>query len=126
MNDSVLGRFASWLERTYSTEALKVRYPFAVSPSPALFRRFRNPEAEWEVPFHFDFGRFLRDYYAEYVSVLRQYAIDCGVQGVPFFLNIHGTGVIFQETCKTQDGPTFTRKLLVNLDYLFRSSYMSV
>ncbi len=92
MNDGVLRRFTSWLKEAYPADALQERYPFELSPSPALFQRLRSPEAEWEVPFHFDYGRFLRDYYAEYVSVLRGYAIDCGVQGVPFFLNIHGTG----------------------------------
>ncbi|MGN0479189.1 MAG: beta-galactosidase, partial [Hominenteromicrobium sp.] len=92
MNDSVLRRFSAWLQKTYSSDALRGRYPFDISAAPAVFQRFRNPEAEWEVAFHFDFGRFLRDYYAEYVSVLRGFAVECGVQGVPFFLNIHGTG----------------------------------
>lgn len=88
LNDRVLVRFGHWLKETYG-ESLKERYPFDPEAEPA---KLRDPKPQWEIAFHFDYSRFMRDYYAEYVAVLRQYAIDCGVKDVPFFINVHGTG----------------------------------
>lgn len=90
LNDGVLKRFSRWLKNEYTQEQLCGRYPFDISGS--SLHLFRSPEPSWEVAFHYDYGRFMRDYYAEYVSILREYAVDCGVRGVPFFINIHGTG----------------------------------
>ena len=38
-----------------------------------------------------DLGYFMRDRFARYVATLRTYAEECGVTGVPFVINIHGT-----------------------------------
>lgn len=86
MNDSVLENFHSWLKNEYKQE-LNSRYP-----SVSHHSEFLSPKPLWEAEFHLDYGRFMRDYYAEYTKELYNCAKDCGVEGVPFFINIHGTG----------------------------------
>lgn len=55
-------------------------------------RAFTAPEESYAVAFHYDYGKFLRGYYAEYVRILRDYATENGIHDTPFFINIHGTG----------------------------------
>lgn len=90
LNDNVLDQFKLYLKGRYDTAALDLRYGFDIlSAAPSSFR---SPEETYSVPFHFDFGRFLRKYYARYLLTLKGYARECGIEGIPFFINIHGTG----------------------------------
>ncbi len=88
LNDYTLSCFAGWLSEEYTAEQLQSRYPFSLAETD----RFRSPEESWSHAFHLDYGRFMRRYYARYLTTLREYAEDCGVKGVPFFINVHGTG----------------------------------
>jgi beta-galactosidase len=90
LNDNVLNRFGDYLKEQYLPEALRERYGFEISSE--TMNSFRSPKEEYSVAFHFDFGRYLRKYYAEYLLILKGYAKELGIEGVPFFINIHGTG----------------------------------
>ena len=92
LNENTLNRFVAWLQNEYFPKELKERYPFSLTDSAVYVPAFRSPKEEYAVAFHFDFGRFLRGYYAEYVKILKGYAEEAGVHDTPFFINIHGTG----------------------------------
>lgn len=90
LNDNVLDRFVSYLQGRYKTDEIRMRYGFDTAS--ADYAAFRSPQESYSVAFHFDFGQFLRKYYAEYLLFLKHCAKECGVEGIPFFINIHGTG----------------------------------
>lgn len=92
LNDNVLSRFISYLSANLSVEQLSVRYPFSLTKTPDTYEKLRSPSEDFSVAFHLDLGRFLRTYYADYVEILREYALDCGITQTPFLINIHGTG----------------------------------
>lgn len=89
-NDNVINRFKEYLETQYDSKTLYQRYGFTISS--ADYNKFRSPEESYSVPFHYDFGRFMRKYYSEYLLTLKAYAEEYGIEGIPFFINIHGTG----------------------------------
>lgn len=86
LNDNVLLRFTQYCQENN----LNDRYPFELNEQ--CYSQLRSPAEEIAIKFHMDFGKFLRRYYADYVAILREYAIDCGVTETPFLINIHGTG----------------------------------
>ena len=90
LNDNILDKFILYLNNQYDPEIRKGRYDFDTSST--NYNAFRSPEETYSVAFHFDFSRFLRKYYAEYLLTLKSYATECGIKGIPFFINIHGTG----------------------------------
>ncbi len=45
-----------------------------------------------------DLGTFMRDRFARYFQALREYAMEFGITGVPFIVNIHGTDGGMAET----------------------------
>jgi len=92
LNDNVLNRFISYLKEIYDEDSLRKRYPFAWNDTEGVFEKLRSPEESYSVEFHTDYGRFMRRYYAEYVSKLKSYAEESGIHDTPFFINIHGTG----------------------------------
>lgn len=92
LNENTLSRFTCWLQQEYPAESLKQRYPFSLTDPAVYIPAFRSPAEDWAVPFHLDFGKFLRAYYAEYVHILKGYAEEAGIHDTPFFINIHGTG----------------------------------
>ncbi len=92
LNENALLRFGTWLKEQYPQETLAARYPFSPDDKEALVKGCRFPEDPYSPAFHRDFGRFMRGYYAEYLRILRGYAEEEGIQDVPFFVNVHGTG----------------------------------
>lgn len=92
LNHNVLNRFSKYLSKQYSEEELKNRYPFDINDAEKAHKAFRSPAEAYSVAFHFDFGTFMRRYYAEYAHILKQYAEESGIHDTPFFINIHGTG----------------------------------
>lgn len=92
LNENTLSKFTVWLKKEYPHEELSARYPFSLEDKEIYLSAFRSPKEEWVTAFHFDFGRFLRKYYAEYVAILKGYAEENGIHDTPFFINIHGTG----------------------------------
>jgi len=91
LTDGVLSDFAGWLSRRYDDATLKTRYPFAFDNPQVRAAAIRSPREEYAARLMRDLGRFMRDRYARYVATLRGYAEECGITGVPFVINIHGT-----------------------------------
>jgi beta-galactosidase len=92
LTDIVLDDFAAWLATKYDPTALDARYPFLKADKDARNRAFRTPAEEYSVQLHRDLGAYMRHRFAKYVAELRRYAEEFGVTGVPFLVNIHGTG----------------------------------
>ncbi|NJP50141.1 glycosyl hydrolase [Streptomyces sp. SBST2-5] len=87
----LLEDFNSWLDEKYG-DRLGDRYPFAGKPAAERDRAIRSPEDGYAAVLMHDLGTFMRGRFARYVTELRTAAEDNGVKGVPFLINIHGTG----------------------------------
>lgn len=92
LNDHTLCDLASWIVMRYSPEELHRRYPFDLNDPMARTRALREPKPEYQAALHRDLGDFERARFARYIATLRGYAESQGVNGVPFIVNIHGTG----------------------------------
>ncbi|WP_274648639.1 beta-galactosidase [Paenibacillus humicola] len=92
LTDFVLDDFAGWLGRTYGTEALAARYPFDLRDADARRTAVRSPGEDYAPALHLDLGHYMRDRFARYADTLKGYAEEFGAHGVPFVINIHGTG----------------------------------
>ncbi len=88
LSDSVLERFKSWLLQKYSEQEIVKRY----KTNAIAFEQLRSPNDDIVLQFLDDYHNFIRDYYAEYVSKLREIAIENCIESIPFLINIHGTG----------------------------------
>lgn len=71
LTDDVLAEFAEWSG--------------GACPDP------RSPGEEHATRLMRDLGAFMRERFARYLGVLRSYAEELGVTGVPFVVNVHGT-----------------------------------
>ncbi|MFF0724753.1 beta-galactosidase [Streptomyces sp. NPDC004134] len=91
LTDHVLRDFRGWLERTYG-DGLAGRYPFAGESDGAFDEGVREPADGYSAALMHDLGTFMRGRFARYVDALREAAEDNGVRGIPFLVNIHGTG----------------------------------
>ncbi len=92
LTDNVLADFAEWLKREYDPEVLKERYPFDPDDAEARNGGIRSPKEGYAAELLRDLGHYMRNRFARYVATLRSYAEEFGVKGVPFFVNIHGSG----------------------------------
>ena len=92
LTDNVIIDFSRWLRRTYESKVLSSRYPFDIDNVAECAKRFRTPDESYGPQFLHDLGYYMRDRFARYVSELRSYAEEYGISGVPFVINIHGTG----------------------------------
>src|SRR5262249_23092862 len=91
LTDLVLADFTAWLENRYDQATLKARYPFVLDNPAIRAEAIRSPKEDYAAVLLRDLGHFMRDRYALYIDILRGYAEECGVVGVPFVINIHGT-----------------------------------
>ncbi len=91
LTDNMLEDFTRWLRRRYAPETLRERYPFALDDARIRNAELRSPREEFAAGLLRDLGHYMRDRFARYVAVLRSYAEEFGVSGVPFIVNIHGT-----------------------------------
>ena len=92
LTDNVIIDFSRWLRRTYESKVLSSRYPFSIDNVAECVKRFRTPDESYGPQLLHDLGYYMRDRFARYVSELRSYAEEYGISGVPFVINIHGTG----------------------------------
>ncbi|MFI6386798.1 beta-galactosidase [Nonomuraea sp. NPDC050540] len=74
LTDGVLTDFAAWSGGAFG----------GLSP--------RSPSGPGSPAFHHALGAYNRDRYARYLAFLRERAEAYGVRGVPYLVNIHGTG----------------------------------
>ncbi len=91
LTDHLCDDFAGWLERVHG-EGLAARYPFTRLPAAGRRAAVRSPRDGDAAALTRDLGRFMRGRFARYLATLRGYARECGITGVPFLVNIHGTG----------------------------------
>ncbi|RAP77608.1 beta-galactosidase [Paenibacillus montanisoli] len=92
LTEHVVADFAAWLGRTYGEAELKQRYPFSLEEGAERLKAIRSPEESYSAELLHDLGYYMRNRFARYVAALREYAEEFGVTGVPFIVNIHGTG----------------------------------
>lgn len=92
LTDHLLADFVNWLKRQYPEERLTERYPFSLEDKALYTERFRSPEEGYALRLLQDLGHYMRNRFARYVETLRGMAESHGVRGVPFIINIHGTG----------------------------------
>lgn len=91
LTDHLLKDFNGWLDRTYG-DKLGDRYPFAGGSEEERNAAIRSPKDAYAAALMHDLGTFMRGRFSRYVGHLRRFAEDGGVRGVPFLINIHGTG----------------------------------
>ena len=92
LTPTVLSDFRDYLMQTYDPEALAERYPFDLTDQASLTQGIRSPKEPYVLHLKKDLGYYMRRRYAAYIRLLREYAEESGVSGVPFLINIHGTG----------------------------------
>ncbi|MBS4223615.1 beta-galactosidase [Lederbergia citrea] len=92
LTDFVLDDFSVWLSGTYDVEALRQRYPFDLSDKHVRNQAVRSPHETYSLSLMKDLGYFMRNRFAKYIAVLREYAEEFGAKDIPFVVNIHGTG----------------------------------
>ncbi|MEV0010094.1 beta-galactosidase [Streptomyces sp. NPDC047973] len=91
LTDGLLGSFNAWLEQKYG-ERLGDRYPFAGRNAEDRNPAIREPEDGYAAALMHDLGTFMRGRFARYTAELKGYAEKNGLTGIPYLINIHGTG----------------------------------
>ncbi|GGE03852.1 glycoside hydrolase [Marinithermofilum abyssi] len=91
LTENVLADFAVWLKERHAPAVLAQRYPFDLDDAEVRRRAVRSPGEEYAAELMRDLGYYMRHRFARYVAALRGFAEECGVTGVPFVVNIHGT-----------------------------------
>ncbi len=92
LTDALLDDCVGWLKTRYDHKTLQQRYPFSLEIPLRYRSALRSPQESWVLRWMRDLGYYMRDRTARYVAVLQHYAEEQGIAGVPFFINIHGTG----------------------------------
>lgn len=92
LTDVVLSGLSNWLIETYGADTAGKRYGFDVSDPELCKKHFRSPDEDMVLQLHKDLGYYMRYRFKLYVQKLRQFAENNGVTGVPFIINIHGSG----------------------------------
>lgn len=92
LSDDTLCDFATWLGNRYTKEAFSARYPFDLFDPVARAKGLREPKPEYGPNLLRDYGDYERDRFARYIAKLRSFAESHGVTGVPFLVNVHGSG----------------------------------
>ena len=92
LTEHTLADFAGWLALRYDPAALRERYPFDLGEQVARASGIRSPGEAYAAALMRDLGHYQRGRYARYIATLRSWAEAAGVVGVPFLVNIHGTG----------------------------------
>ncbi len=92
LTDQLLTDFVDWLRHKHGDTSLQEHYPFDLGDKLAMTKGIRSPDASYSVKLMHDLGHFMRNRYVRYVATLRAWAEGFGVVGIPFIVNIHGTG----------------------------------
>lgn len=92
LTDTVLRAFRGYLTEMYDRPTLEGRYPFELDDEAVFAERIRSPREDYVLHLKKDLGYYMRRRFAEYLRILKGYAEENRVSGVPFLVNIHGTG----------------------------------
>jgi len=88
LSEDTLCAFAAFVQN----RGLESRYGFDMGDPVERVKRLRDPNQADALKFHEDYSHFIRGEFARYVLALRGMAEEFGVKGVPFIVNIHGSG----------------------------------
>ncbi len=92
LSEDTLCDFAAWVQKHHSAEELHARYPFDMGDPIARTKPLRDGTYPSALYFHTDYMEYTRDRFAHYARRLKEMAEHHGVTGVPFVINIHGSG----------------------------------
>ncbi|MEU5725554.1 beta-galactosidase [Micromonospora sp. NPDC047738] len=92
LTDALCADLARWAVERYGKDTAATRTGADPADPPAWAATLRTPVEERSLALHDDLGRYMRDRYRRYVAALRASAERYGVTGVPFLVNVHGTG----------------------------------
>ena len=92
LSDDVLCDFAAWVQARRPHDAILKDYGVDIGDPFARAKLLRAGSFPGCLCFHSDYTEFTRDRFARYASKLREFAEDAGIHGIPFLLNIHGSG----------------------------------
>ena len=92
LSDDVLCDFAAWAQTKHSHEDILKNYGVDLGDPFARAKLLRDGAFPGCLHFHADYTEFTRDHFAKYASKLREFAEQAGVVGIPFLINIHGSG----------------------------------
>lgn len=91
LSDYACEEMRQWCLKRYGVEVASARIGADVNLPREWADALRNP-AGASLALHHDIGLFMRDRFRRYVQTLRGMAEAHGVSGVPFVINVHGTG----------------------------------
>jgi beta-galactosidase len=91
LTDNVCEDMRLWARMHYGEPEASTRFGANSADKQAWAAHLRTPGDD-SLPLHHMLGLYMRDRFRRYVSTLRRYAEDNDVSGVPFLVNVHGTG----------------------------------
>lgn len=92
LSDDVLCDFAAWVQSKHSHDEILRNYGTDLGDPFARAKLLRDGTFPGCLHFHADYTEFTRDHFAKYASKLREFAEQAGIVGIPFLINIHGSG----------------------------------
>ncbi|MFI6262655.1 beta-galactosidase [Micromonospora sp. NPDC051006] len=92
LTDGLCEDLRRWAVDRYGKDGAAQRIGADPGDPVAWAAALRTPAEPRSLPVHDDLGRYMRDRYRRYVAELRDAAERHGVTGVPFLINVHGTG----------------------------------
>lgn len=92
LTDVTVPDFERWLSEKMESAELEKRYPFMTSLPGVRRKAYEQPQDGYALQLHRDLGWYMRRRYAEYAMALKEMAGKYGIRGIPFLINIHGTG----------------------------------
>lgn len=92
LTDVVLEAFRDYLKNTYTLDEIKERYNSDLSDFEEFKQHIRVPNEEYVLNLHKDLGYYMRERTKIYVEMLKGWAREDNIVGIPFAINIHGCG----------------------------------
>lgn len=92
LSEATLCEFAAFVQAKYPADELAKRYGFDMGDPAVRIKQLRSAQGPSALPFHSDYTWFARTLFNRFVAALRGFAEKAGVTGVPFIINIHGSG----------------------------------
>ncbi|MFF5176232.1 beta-galactosidase [Micromonospora sp. NPDC000089] len=92
LTDGLCADLARWATDRYGAEGAAARIGADPGDPAGWATALRTPAEDRSLTLHDALGRYMRDRFRRYVAALRDSAERHGVTGVPFLVNVHGTG----------------------------------
>lgn len=89
LTDFNLDMFIDWFNKKYNSEP---QYGFILNKDDKTRNILRSPTEEFSLKYHKDLGHFMRHRFTLYIAELKAMAEKNGVTGIPFLVNVHGSG----------------------------------